>query len=327
VGALTVKEFRFKQRVWFLKNTPSICAGCARGCNVQLGINQNRIWRITPRDNDEVNQSWICDEGRLSHLRTQEGERLGAARARPAGGAAAADVVPETALEQAAALLTETARRHGGAAVAAITSGHASLEEQVALKALLDRIGGTAIALPEHAAGEDDALLIRKDKTANSFGARLSGANLTMAELLTAVGTGRIRALIVLREDPIGEGGPAAAQALGALDFLLTLDWRITPTVAASDLALPVSAFGEMDGSVINFQGRLQLMRPGLTAYREADPGWKPLYEIAARTGGGEVPRNFREAFRRTAQTVPALGGLDTPAVGALGVRLNVAVP
>jgi NADH dehydrogenase/NADH:ubiquinone oxidoreductase subunit G len=80
-----------------------------------------------------------------------------------------------------------------------------------------------------------------------------------------------------------------------------------------------------MDGSVVNFQGRLQLMRAGLTSPGEADPGWKPLYELAARAGGEPGPRNYREAFRRTAQAVPALSGLDTPAVGARGVRLNVA--
>ncbi len=328
VGALTVKEFRFRQRVWFLKNTPSICSGCARGCNVHLGINQNRIWRLLPRENEAVNRSWICDEGRLSHERFQTAERLGGPQAGPAAGRAAGAARPlpgEAAREEAAAMLGEIARKHGGGAVAAVTSGHATLEEQAALAELMKRLGGTRIALPVHERGEDDDLLIRKDKTMNSRGARLAGgANATLQDVLSAARKGEVRALIVLREDPLGDIGEEAEKALEALDLLITLDWRSTATVKASDLAFPLAAFGEMDGSAINVEGRIQLLRAGLVPFKESDPGWKVLYEIAARLGGGEVPRTFREAFRATVARVPALAGLDTPALGQSGLLLNL---
>jgi NADH-quinone oxidoreductase subunit G len=67
VGALTWRPFRFRARVWFLKDTPSVCAGCARGCNVNLATYDGRIHRITPRLNEEVNSYWMCDFGRQSH--------------------------------------------------------------------------------------------------------------------------------------------------------------------------------------------------------------------------------------------------------------------
>ena len=326
VGALTVKEFRFKQRVWFLKNTASICSGCARGCNVNLGINEGRIWRIIPRENDEVNRSWICDEGRLSNERYRTAERFGRSRGLPAPGASSAPgvVSPEGALEQAASTLGDIVRKHGGATVAAVTSGHATLEEQAALKELVGRLGGRRIALPVHERGEDDDLLIRKDKTPNSLGARIAGgANASMEELLEAVRRGEVRALIVLREDPIGEGG-AGVDGFAKLDFLLTLDWKVTPTLLASHLALPVCAYGEMDGSYLNFQGRLQLARAGLVPFQESDPAWRPLLDLARRFGGEEAPPSFREAFRALAFRIPALTGLDTPAIGRLGVGLNL---
>jgi NADH-quinone oxidoreductase subunit G len=328
VGALTVREFRFKQRVWFLKNTPSVCSGCARGCNIHLGINQGRIWRILPRENDAVNQSWICDEGRLSYRPFQEMPRLGGARVGRTAGPGALPtkpLLPEAAWEQAAAMLGEIARKHGGGAIAALTSGNAALEEQAALAELMTRLGGTRTALPVHERGEDDPLLIRRDKTMNSLGARLAGGiNVSPAEILSAAAKGEIRALIVLREDPLGDGGEEAATALESLDFLLTLDWRNSATVEASDMALPVCAFGEMDGTAVNFQGRVQLLRAGLVPFEESDPGWKPLYEIAARLGGGEVPRSFREAFRATASRVAALSGLDTPSLGMQGLSLSL---
>jgi NADH-quinone oxidoreductase subunit G len=327
VGALTVKEFRFKKRVWFLKNTESVCAGCARGCNVKLGIDENRIWRITPRDNDAVNGSWICDEGRLSYEAYQTPERLLSPTAASGEAGAGRGVQSETAWEQAAATLQEIARKHGGAAVAGITSGHATFEEQTALLELIRRAGGSLVALPVHERGEDDTLLLRKDKTANSAGARLAGgANARLEDLIAAVETGKVRALVVLREDPLGSLGPRGQKAREALDFLLVLDWRVSPTVAAADVALPVCAYGEQDGSLVNFQGRMQLLRAGLRPPGESDPAWKPLYEIAARLEGPplEVPKSFRDAFRRAVAQVPGLSTLDTPALGKAGVAIEL---
>ena len=328
VGALTVTEFRFKQRVWFLKRVPTVCSGCARGCNVDLGINENRIYRITPRENPEVNQTWICDEGRLSYEPFQKSERLGGAQAGPAAGpsaGAARPLAPGAAWDEAAAALGEIARKHGGEAVAAVTSGHATVEEQAALKDLMDRLGAEKIALPLHERGEDDALLIRKDKTANALGARLvGGAGARVSDLVPAIASGEIRGLVVLREDPLGEGGEVVAEAFRKLSFLLTLDWRKTRTAAISHLALPVCAYGEMDGSYLNFEGRIQLVRAGLLPFQESDPAWKPLLEIAHRLGGGEVPASAREVFRSLAARRPFLARLDTPAVGKMGVRLDV---
>lgn len=71
----------------------------------------------------------------------------------------------------------------------------------------------------------------------------------------------------------------------------------------------------------------MQLLRAGLRPAGEADPGWKPLSEIAARLEGAplEVPKSFREAFRRAVAQVPGLSGLDTPALGKAGVSIEPA--
>ena len=64
VGALTSKEFRFRQRVWFLKEAPSVCVGCSTGCNISVHYNKQAAFRIKPRYNEEINQFWMCDHGR-----------------------------------------------------------------------------------------------------------------------------------------------------------------------------------------------------------------------------------------------------------------------
>src|SRR6188474_1669821 len=76
VGALTSTDFRFKMRVWFLKETKSFCTSCATGCNTLIGTRQDVIYRQTPRENDAVNSSWMCDYGRLNFDFVQSDDRL-----------------------------------------------------------------------------------------------------------------------------------------------------------------------------------------------------------------------------------------------------------
>jgi NADH-quinone oxidoreductase subunit G len=72
VGALTNKDFRFKQRVWFLETFDAICNGCSKGCNIYVDhrkekYKDDQIFRFRPKVNKNVNGYFICDEGRLSY--------------------------------------------------------------------------------------------------------------------------------------------------------------------------------------------------------------------------------------------------------------------
>ena len=67
VGALTSKEFRFRARAWEMQNVESVCSLCAVGCNVTLQVRSNQVLRILARENDEVNEVWICDRGRFDY--------------------------------------------------------------------------------------------------------------------------------------------------------------------------------------------------------------------------------------------------------------------
>src|SRR5208282_84492 len=76
VGALTTKDFRFQMRVWFLKETKSICTGCATGCNTLVGSREGLVYRQTPRENEAVNSQWMCDQGRLGFHYIHHPDRL-----------------------------------------------------------------------------------------------------------------------------------------------------------------------------------------------------------------------------------------------------------
>jgi NADH-quinone oxidoreductase subunit G len=83
VGALTTADFRFGARPWEMTPVASICSHCPVGCNITLStrreaksMGQKVIKRIMPRQNERVNEIWICDKGRFVHHFADSPERL-----------------------------------------------------------------------------------------------------------------------------------------------------------------------------------------------------------------------------------------------------------
>ncbi len=76
VGALTSKDFRFKQRVWYLKDAETVCNGCSTGCNTKVYFNKEGVFRVKPVYNKEVNGHWMCDEGRDTYKFVNKDVRL-----------------------------------------------------------------------------------------------------------------------------------------------------------------------------------------------------------------------------------------------------------
>jgi len=76
VGALTSRDFRFTARVFELNDHASVCQQCSVGCNINIGERDNTIKRITPRENEAVNEIWLCDKGRFVHHYAHSSERL-----------------------------------------------------------------------------------------------------------------------------------------------------------------------------------------------------------------------------------------------------------
>jgi len=65
VGALTSRQYRFKARPWDLVRTPSVCNGCAVGCNVEVHSRTESVLRLVSRANPSIDDGWLCDRGRF----------------------------------------------------------------------------------------------------------------------------------------------------------------------------------------------------------------------------------------------------------------------
>src|SRR5207249_10661313 len=103
VGALTSRQYRFKARPWDLERTPSVCIGCAVGCNVSLHSRNQRMLRLVARENPAVDDGWLCDYGRFDTMPPAPERRARLPLVRQAGGLVEATY--EQALARAAELL------------------------------------------------------------------------------------------------------------------------------------------------------------------------------------------------------------------------------
>jgi NADH-quinone oxidoreductase subunit G len=202
--------------------------------------------------------------------------------------------------------------------------------------------------------GDQDGILIRADKAPNSRGAEatgfLGGAHEGgYQEVLRAIRERHVRALVVM-EDNIATD-PGTAKLLSGLDFLLVLCSQDTETTRLADVVLPSSLFAEKHGTYVNFQGRVQRIRPAVAtldqdraqdgfamsrldkfgtqfdrwakgARRDARPGWKILSGIASLMGVRFKYNTADDVFADLASENPAFKGLTYRKLGTRGVAL-----
>ncbi len=130
VGALTSRAYRFRARPWDIEGAGTVCAGCTAQCNVELTVRDDRVLRVLARDNEEVDDGWLCDKGRFSYQAFHSDERITTPYVREG-----VELMPaswEKALAAAAGAL-----KKAGARAAALAGGTTTNEEAFLLQSLL----------------------------------------------------------------------------------------------------------------------------------------------------------------------------------------------
>jgi NADH-quinone oxidoreductase subunit G len=245
VGALTSTDFRFKMRVWFLKQTKSICTESSVGVNIFVSSREGKIYRITPRRNDAVNDTWMPDSGRLLYKTVQSKNRLKKYTIDQE------ECSGECAVKKAAQLIQED--KH----TAFVASGKASVEEQFLLKQIVDASSGNA-TLVNHI-GEGDNFLISADRTPNLRGALVTGLikelpDSDLTALAQKIDTGQIKTLVSQGEDLTAE----ISEELLDKITIIYLGTHANTTSEKSRVVIPTLTVFEKNGSFINQQFRLQ---------------------------------------------------------------------
>jgi NADH-quinone oxidoreductase subunit G len=323
VGALTTKDFRFKIRVWFLEDVEGVCTGCARGCNIHLGVANNKVYRYVPRRNDAVNQTWICDAGRMSYTRIGAPDRLDQPLVRgelPVLEAASADA----ALSAAAARLRQTIAAHGASSIAGLASPHATNEDLFQLRKLLLALGAGSASVAV-VRGKSDELLVHADKAANAAGARALGYS-DAREFAEGVSKGRIKGAIALGHDVLDSAYLGDASSLEALSALVVIDSHRSELERAAHVVLPARVAAEKRGTLVNCENRAQRVTPAVEpAFEARDEGeWIAQLGVALGLAGFSAGvYDARAVSRELASSVPAFAGCDWDSLGDQGRPLG----
>jgi NADH-quinone oxidoreductase subunit G len=262
VGALTSTLYRFEARPWDIQNVPTVCTGCAVGCNVSATIREGKVKRILSRNHPEIDRGWLCDKGRFTYPHLRARDRITAPLRRGRDGLR--EVGWDEALDAAEEMLSGA-----GDAVVTALSGSETTEIAYALgRVLRVGLGAHSAVLPE---ATSDAL--------DAFRLPLSG--IADAELVVVVG-----------DDPVVERAPIVdlwikeAARRGA-DVVTCSPGGDVPTVpgGASSLCAELAASGNALGKRLRKAERAVLVWSG-----PGGGGGARVAELAHRLGFHEKP-------------------------------------
>lgn len=280
VGALTSRDFRFKARVWFLKSGEGVCTGCATGCNTHVDYDprNGKIYRLRPRDNEDVNKFWMCDDGMMTYQRHAEDRLLAPTAGR---GDARVPVGEDEALQLAADSLSAV----DADKLAFVLSAQNTTEDNRALVKLAGALGSSRLYLAALGGWEGDDILRSDDNNPNRAGAtRAAGRELKpLSELVSDVQSEAVAGVVAL--------GWASAEGLEglaplrALDAVISLSSHVGVLPAVASVAIPIADTFEVHGSFINEKGMSQDFKPVLSPPPGIEAGWQTIADLARALG------------------------------------------
>jgi NADH-quinone oxidoreductase subunit G len=318
VGALTTVDFRFKIRVWFLEEVESICTGCSNGCNIYMGVANNKVYRYVPRRNDAVNDTWICDAGRLSYKEIGSGDRIKNAAIRNQQGA----MEPSSyaaAIEEAAARLKRLVVSKGAGVIAGVASADATNEDLFTFKRFLDALETECLGVAVRR-GKSDELLIKEEKGANAEGARALGFA-DAAALVDRIKAGGVDGLVVLGHDLLDPAYLGESGLLASLDTVVLIDTHLSELERVAHVVLPARHAAEKHGTLTNCDRRVQRVRPAVEPSWEAHDEGESIALIAEAMDltGFDGDYDARRISAEISKTVPAFSGIDLDSAGGEG--------
>lgn len=317
VGALTSKDFRFQMRVWFLKETKSVCGSCATGCNMTVGAREGKIYRFEPRENDEVNSCWMCDDGRLNYKWVGREDRIGAFFVKR--GSVKEALNWEGLRDEWLKALQSTDK----GTLAIIGSARMTTEELFLLSQLAKRFDAK-VFIPEKV-GESDTILVNADKNPNTNGARLTGLlgeNNSIKPIAEGIKNRSIRRLIAFYEDVTTLG--LDINALEELDLFAVCDFSENETTSIAHYVFPACAYLEKRGTFVNKDGRVQKFMKAVDAPGLTIPEWEWLRDTVVSLGALDSTRSIEGLFNQMAESYPAFQNRRWADIGDTGLLLEL---
>ncbi len=326
VGALLDKDFMYQARVWHLEHTKGVCPGCSAGCNIDIQSKGNKIYRIRSRENQAVNQYWICDDGRYFFHKYEEVERIEAPLKR------AGDKLNPTSWEEALSIVHDRLalikKSDGANFIGAVGSAFASNEENYLLKKLFQgEIGTDALYIyaPEPE-GENvtfkSGFTIRADRSPNRKGAELIIGK-TKGDFWKAIQKGEIKALYVLNGNLSTSLTEEQKTILKKLEFLAVQDFYLSDWAKLANVVLPGGTAFEKDGSFTNHSGRVQRFFKALELPGSAKADWDILLQLGKKFKTDWNLISASDVMNDLASSVKAFADISYFKLGDQGIQIS----
>ena len=323
VGALLNRDFRFRARAWFLSAAPSVCTGCSRGCSTFVDFFGQDTYRYRSRENERINKSWMCDQGRLSYKYLNTARVLRAFEAR---GVDRREISREAALKRAADRLQPLVESGG---LAVLASPLASNEDLLAgLSFARDTLGVSAVYVGGRPDGEGDDFLMTPDKNPNRRGLEWVAKGMLLQlrpfdQLVGALRDGRVKALYAIGTEVPAR--PAAfADMLRGLDLFVAQATNEDPITGEAHVLLPAAVHTEEEGSFVNLDGIVQRFRKAYPPRGESQPHWKWAADLLRAFGKVASYASSRDVFLELAPRVPELASFAWDKEAALGTPTGI---
>ena len=297
VGALTSKDFRFRQRVWYLKEADSICPGCSTGCSVKVHYNEEGVWRVKPRVNPEVNGHWMCDVGRNTYKYVNLKNRL------LSGKVGKRDVWQEVSVEDAVRSAGLKLRETKPEDIAVVFTGQYTNEDYAAaFKFFKEELKVKSyfhwLNNPDKL-NEFDGLLFRGDRNPNTKGLENSfttfGGKSSWDNLQAGLSGRKFKTVIVFGPEDQSVF-PDLEEKIKFLSQSENLIWltacsnSMLDSLGCETWQIPVKTYIEKAGSFTNFQGKVQSFKVGTTIVPQA----LTIAETVELMAGREINWNLR---------------------------------
>jgi len=249
VGALTSKPFRYSARSWELSRRKSISPHDSLGTNLTVQVKNNRVMRVLPRDNEEINECWITDKDRFSYEGLNSEERLQKPMIRVDG--ALREVEWNVALDYLSHALKDIAKTHGGDSIASLASPLSTLEELYLLQKMTRGLGSDSVDFRPR---RRDFLADGKRAGTPWLGLKLSEIKGLDAALVVGSFLRKDHPLFAQRLRQLAKAsGKVSLVTVTGEDPLIKLDAHLTVTPAGLSLALAsiVKAAAELTNTLI----------------------------------------------------------------------------
>jgi NADH-quinone oxidoreductase subunit G len=357
VGALTSRDFRFKARVWDMSHTDSICPGCARGCNMNIWARDNTILRLTPRANLEVNEYWMCDKGRLENFKyvNDKETRVTTPLVRPIEGGILSDDSYELTpsdWDNAIARVISEVKNYSPSEIGFIASPYTTLENNYILKRFAGEVIGSdqVVYIKPDYADDEDSLLIKANKSPNMNGLEMLGIKQYTDEFRNKIHDKKLKLIYIIHDSLTRL--PGADEIMKDIEVGIIHISSFHSTSKKATVIFPSNTYAEMNGTFVNFQGRIQRIRPAIATIEEerlpgefsmsrldkfgahndrwtrgfkynARPVWRVISQIANAMGSDFNFLTASDVFDDIAEKLPAFKGLSYKSIGNNGVLIG----